>query len=195
MSEHGFDHGHPLVRRLAEEAVALELLRAGSGLGAAHDDDDSGPTATAAPSMRALLAYARRDLRAPADFAIEQAIRGDAAVARRYRNLVAGVSTAFSPVALAAATDPVPGRVIGGWRLRVSQPDGLAPVLVLEAIDPAPRAPAAIEAVGPAGGPVRLPLPPPVRGAIQLPLDGEFAELAAFHRLIADPGTAIALFD
>lgn len=184
MSEYGFDHGHPLVRRLAEEAVAAELLRAGIGDGAAP-----------APSMRALLAYARRDLRAPADFAIEQAIRGDAAVARRYRNLLAGVSNAFSPVARAAASDPVPGRVIGRWRLRVSQPEGLAPVLVLEALDPALTAPAAIEAVGPAGGPVRLQLPPPVRDSIQLPLDGDFGELAAFHRLIADPETAIALLD
>jgi hypothetical protein len=82
--------------------------------------------------------------------------------------------------------------VLGQWRLRVSQRQGLSPVLVLESLAPAP-APTAIEAVGPAGGPIRLPLPEPVRGAIQLPLDGHFAELAAFHRLIADPQTSIAL--
>ena len=194
MSDHGFNHGHPLVRRLAEEAAAADLFRAATGVGLHLDDDDPGRRPAAAPSMRALLAYARRDRRAPADLAIEQAIRTDPAVARRYRNLLAGVSDAFSPVALAAASDPVPGRVIGRWRLRVSEPEGLAPVLVLEEIAPAP-APTAIEAVGPAGGPVRLELPAPVRGSIQLPLDGDFAELAAFHRLIADPETAIALFD
>ena len=196
MSEHGFDRGHPLVRRLAEEAAAADLFRAAcvDAIGDDDGDDERRRAAAApAPSMRALLAYARRDRRVPADFSIEQAIRTDPAVTRRYRNLLAGVANAFSPVALAAASDPVPGRVIGHWRLRVSEPAGLSPVLVLEEIAPAP-APTAIEAVGP-GGPIRLALPAPVRGSIQLPLDGDFAELAAFHRLIADPETAIALLD
>lgn len=200
MSDPGFDHGHPLVRRLAEEAAAADLFRAAVGVDAVLDGDGAAAAvrrraAAAVPSMRALVAYARRDRGAPADFAIEQAVRTDAAVARRYRNLIAGIASAFSPAALAAASEPVPGRVIGRWRLRVSHPAGLAPVLVLEqVVAPAP-APTAIEAVGPAGGPIRLELPAPVRGSIQLPLDGDFAELAAFHRLIADPETAIALFD
>jgi hypothetical protein len=54
-------------------------------------------------------------------------------------------------------------------------------------------APTAIEAVGPTGGPIRLPLPEPVNQAIQLPLDSDIAELAAFHRLITDPATEIFL--
>jgi hypothetical protein len=186
MSDYGMDRSHPLVSWLAEQAVAADLFRATLDRAAAREG------ATAPLSMRTLLAYARRDHRAPPDFVIEQAIRTDPATARRYRNLLAGMAVAFSPVALAAATDPVPGRVLGQWRLRVSQPEGLSPVLVLESLGPAP-APTAIEAVGPAGGPIRLPLPEPVRGSIQLPLDGHFAELAAFHRLIADPQTSIAL--
>jgi hypothetical protein len=188
MSDYGIDQSHPLVRRLAEEAVAADLVRATVDGAAARE------SVTASPSMRALLAYARRDHGAPADFAIEQAIRTDPAVARRYGNLLEGLAIAFSPVALAAATDPVPSRVLGPWRLRVSQPEGLSPVLVLENLAPA-TPPTAIEAVGPAGGPIRLPLPEPVSGSIQLPLDSHFAELAAFHRLIADPETSIALLD
>jgi len=196
MSDHGVDPGHHLVRRLAEEAAAADLFRAASTASLRDRDDDRTAAAPSSsmpsPSMRALLAYARRDRRAAADFAIEQAIRSDPVVARRYRNLLAGTASAFSPAALAAATDPVPSRVLGPWLLRVSQPQGLAPVLVLEQLAPAP-APAAIEAVGRAGGPVRLELPAPIRGTIQLPLDADFAALEAFHRLIADPETAIAL--
>jgi hypothetical protein len=194
MSDQGFDPGHHLVRRLAEEATAADLFRAASTASRRDSDGEWAGVAPSlpSPSMRALLAYARRDRRAAADFAIAQAIRRDPVVARRYRNLLAGIAHAFSPAALAAASDPVPDRVLGPWLLRVSQPQGLAPVLVLQARTPAP-APVAIEAVGPAGGPVRLELPAPVRGSIQLPLDGGFAELEAFHRLIADPETAIAL--
>ena len=186
MSDDGMDCSHPLVRWLAEQAVAADLLRATVDGAAAREG------ATASLSMRALLSYARRDHRAPAIFAIEQAIRTDPTTAHRYRNLLAGMAIGFSPVALAAATDPVPSRVLGQWRLRVSQPQGLSPVLVLESLAPAP-APTAIEAVGPAGGPIRLPLPDPVNQAIQLPLNGDVPELAAFHRLLADTDTQIFL--
>ncbi len=190
MSNYGLDgRSNPLVCRLAEDALAADLFHATvEGAGSAERDP-----AAASLSVRALLAYARRDHRAPANFAIEQAIRTDPAVARRYRNLLAGMAFAFSPVALAAATEPVPSRVLGQWRLRVSAPAGLSPVLVLEQLAPAAPAPTAIEAVGAAGGAIRLALPDPVNRSIQLPLDGEFAELAAFHRLIADPETSIAL--
>jgi hypothetical protein len=193
MTNYAIDPSHPLVRRLAEQALATDLFRAIAG-GAANAAQESVEEESAPSSlpMRALLAYVRRDPGAPADFAIERAIRTDPAVARRYRNLLAGMALAFSAVALAAATEPVPSRVLGPWRLRVSEPEGLSPVLVLEPLAPSP-APAAIEAVGPAGGPIRLTLPEPVNQAIQLPLDGEFAELAAFRRLIADPATSIAL--
>ncbi len=187
MLSHGLDPRHPLVRWLAEEAVAADLLRATAG-GAVHAARKPG-----SPSMRALLAYARRDHRAPADFAIEKAIRTDPTVARRYRNLLAAMARAHSQVALAAATETVPSRTVGEWRLRVSAPEGLPPVLVLEPQAPAP-APTAIEAVGPAGGPIRLALPEPVNQAIQLPLDSDVAILDAFHRLIADPATEIFLF-
>jgi hypothetical protein len=184
MLNHGLDPSHPLVRWLAEQAIAADLFHATAT--AAREG------AAAAPSARALLAYARRDHRAPADFMIEQAIRTDPAIARRYRNLLAGMAHAHSPVALAAATETVPSRELGEWRLRVSAPEGLSPVLVIEQQASAP-APTAIEAVGPTGGPIRLPLPEPVNQAIQLPLDDEVAELVAFHRLIADPATEIFL--
>jgi hypothetical protein len=187
MLNHGLDPSHPLVRRLAEQAVAADLFRATvDGVANAAQDP-----AAASLSMRALLAYARRDHRAPANFSIEQAIRNDPAVARRYRNLLAGMARAYSPVALAAATDPIPSRVLGEWRLEVAEQDGLSPVLVLEQQAPAPP-PRAIEAVG-ATGAIRLMLPEPVNQTIQLPLDGDVAELAAFHRLIADPATSIFL--
>jgi hypothetical protein len=184
MLKHGLDPSRPLVRWLAEQAIAADLFHATAT--AAREP------AAASPSARALLAYARRNHRAPAEFAIEQAIRTDPDIARRYRNLLTGMARAHSPVALAAATETVPSRVLGEWRLRVSAPPGLSPVLVIEQQDAAP-APTAIEAVGPAGGPIRLPLPEPVNQAIQLPLDSDVAELAAFHRLIADPATEIFL--
>jgi hypothetical protein len=196
MTNYAIDPSHPLVRRLAEQALAADLFHAiaDGAASAAQDSVEESAQESPLPSlpMRALLAYVRRDHSAPADFAIERAIRTDPAVARRYRNLLAGMALAFSPVALAAATEPVPSRVLGQWRLRVSEPEGLSPVLVLEPLAPSP-APTAIEAVGPSGGPIRLMLPEPVNQAIQLPLDGEFAELAAFRRLIADPATSIAL--
>jgi hypothetical protein len=188
MLKHGLDPSHPLVRWLAEQAIAADLFHATAT--AARQGAAASPAAS--PSVRALLAYARRDRHAPADFAIEQAIRTDPAIARRYRNLLTGMAHAHSPVALAAATETVPSRVLGDWRLRVSAPEGLSPVLVIEQ-QGAASAPTAIEAVGPAGGPIRLPLPEPVNQAIQLPLDGNIAELAAFHRLIADPATEIFL--
>src|SRR5947209_6806365 len=115
MLKHGLDPSHPLVRWLAEQAIAADLFHATAA--AARQGAAASPAAS--PPVRALLAYARRDRHAPADFAIE--------------------------------------------------------------------------AVGPAGGPIRLPLPEPVNQAIQLPLDGNVAELAAFHRLIADPATEIFL--
>jgi hypothetical protein len=62
---------------------------------------------------------------------------------------------------------------------------------VLEQQAPA-TPPTAIEAVG-ATGAIRLMLPEPVNQTIQLPLDGDVAELAAFNRLIADPATSIFL--
>jgi hypothetical protein len=172
---------------LAEQAVAADLFQAifdGAANAAAE------PAAT--PSMHALLTYTRRPRGTPADFAIEQAIRTDPAVSRRYRSLLAVTAQASSPAALAAATGAVPSRVVGKWQLRVSAPDGLWPVLVLERQDAAP-VPAAIEAVGRDGRSVRLRLPDPVNQAIQVPLDEDVCELADFHRLIADPETEIFL--
>jgi hypothetical protein len=176
------------VRFLAEQAVAADLFRA------IVDAAANAATEPAAmpPSMHALLTYTKRPRGAPADFAIEQAIRTDPAVSRRYRNLLAVTAQASSPVALAAATGAVPGRLVGKWQLRISAPDGLWPVLVLERQDAAP-APAAIEAVGRDGRSVRLRLPEPVNQAIQVSLDGDVCELAEFHRLIADPETEIFL--
>jgi hypothetical protein len=186
MSSYGLDPSHPLVRRLAEQAITADLFHAMVDAGAEREP------AAASPSMRALLAYARRDRGAPADFAIEQALRTNPAVARRYRNLLTGMALAFSEVALAAATEPVPSRVLGEWRLEVAEQDGLSPVLVLEQQAPAP-APTVIEAVGVTGA-IRLMLPEPVNHTIQLPLDSDVAELADFHRLIADPATSVFLF-
>jgi hypothetical protein len=187
MSRHALDPSHPLIGRLAEDAIAADLFRA-TVRGATQTAREP---AAASRSMRALLAYVRRDRGAPVDFSIEQAIRTDPVVARRYRNLLAGVAQAFSPAARAAATDPVPSRTLGEWRLEVSEQDGLSPVLVLAQQAAAP-VPTAIEAVG-ATGVIRLMLPEPVNQTIQLPLDGDVAELAAFYRLIADPATSVYL--
>jgi hypothetical protein len=184
------DPSHPLVGFLAEQAVAADLFRAivDDAANAAREST----RVPATPSMQALLTYTRRPRSAPADFAIEQAIRTDPAVSRRYRNLLALTAQAVSPAALAAATDAVPSRVVGNWHLRVSAPDGLWPVLVLEQQNQAP-APAAIEAVGSDGRSIRLRLPQPVNEAIQIPLDSDVSELAEFHSLIADPQTEIFL--
>jgi hypothetical protein len=183
MVRNGSDESHPpLVRRLAEQAVAAELFEA---------IVDGAGQASTEPAMDVLLAYARRPHDAPADLAIENAIRTNPTVSRRYRNLLAIMAQAVSRVAYAAAADKVPPRTIGAWRLRVSAPQGLSPVLVLEQREAAP-APAAIEAIG-ADGQIRLVLPEPVNQAIQLPLNEDVPELAAFHRLLENTATEIFL--
>lgn len=188
MANHGLDPSDPLVRWLAEEAVVADLFQtAVDGIGT----EKQKPGAEAV-SVRALLAYVWRAPDAPLDFAIEQAIRTDPATARRYRNLLSGMAQAFSERAIAANTDDVPSRVIGKWHLRVSAPPGQLPVLVLTQQDRAP-APVAIEAVRAAEMPVRLPLPAPVNQAIQLPLNNDVPELAAFHHLLKDTDTQIFL--
>jgi hypothetical protein len=176
-----------LVSFLAEQAIAADLFRA-----IVDGPANAAQEPAVMPSMHTLLTYTRRPRGAPADFAIEQAIRTDPAVSRRYRNLLALTAQAVSTAALAAATGAVPSRAVGNWRLRVSAPDGLWPVLVLEQEDTAP-VPAAIEAVGRDGTSIRLRLPEPVNEAIQVRLDSDVSELAEFHRLIADPDTEIFL--
>jgi hypothetical protein len=176
----------PLARRLAELAVAAELFET--------IIDGAGPAKE--PAMELLLAYARRAHDAPTDSAIERAIRTDPAVSRRYRDLLAILAQAVSPVAYAAASEEVPSRTIGKWHLRVAASLGLLPVLVLKYTqqDPAPAL-AAIEAVGTTGESVRLPLfeVEPINQAIQLPLYDDFPKLAAFHRLLKDTDTEIFL--
>jgi hypothetical protein len=189
MSKHGIDPDDPLVRWLAEESIVADLFQSAvDGIGR----DKQKPAEPV--SMCALLAHVWRDHDAQAEFTIEQAVRTDPTTTRRYCNLLAGVAQAFSPVAIAAAPEMVPERTIGEWRLRVSAPPGQLPVLVLTQQGRAP-APTAIEAVGAGrdGGTVRLMLPQPVNQAIQLTLYEEVAELAAFHRLIADAATQIFL--
>jgi hypothetical protein len=189
MSKHNLDSSDPLVRWLAEEAVMADLFKS-AVLGIGRETQRP----TELVSIRTLLAYVRRDHDAPADITIERAICTDPTTARRYINFLAGIAQASSPVAIAAASKVVPERTIGKWHLRVSAPAGQLPVLVLTQREPA-SAPAAIEAVGTGheGGMVRLPLPKPVNHAIQLPLNDDVAELAAFHRLIADTSTQIFL--
>jgi hypothetical protein len=179
MSIPGPDLTHGLVRHLAEEAVATDLFWETVK---PQLDPEAAPVASA-PSMRALLAYARRSGGAPANL--------NPAVALRYRNLLKGLARAASPVALAAAAGGVTMRNLGAWRLGIVEQDGESPVLMIE-VGSAP-APTSIEAVGSEGA-VRLPLPEPINDTIQLLLDEEIAELATFRRLIADPATAVYLF-
>src|SRR5262245_45446841 len=168
-------------RRLAEESIATDLFWETVR---PQLDPEAAPVA-AAPSMRALLTYARRSGGAPANLTIERAIRSNPAVALRYRNLLNGLARAASPVALAASSAAVSMRKLGAWQLGIVEQDGAAPVLMIEQIVPAP-APTSIEAVGSEGA-VRLALPEPVNDTIQLPLDSDIDELAAFYRLIANP--------
>jgi hypothetical protein len=189
MSKHGPESSDPLVLWLAEEAVVADLYQAAiDGIG-----KEKQKSAAESVSMRELLDYVWRAPETPLNFAIEQAIRTDPATARRYRNLLKGMAQAFSSVASAAATEEVPSRIIGKWHLRVSAPQGQLPVLVLTQPQDIAHAPAAIEAVGPTGGPIRLPLPDPVNQAIQLPLNDDVPELADFHRLLRDTDTQIFL--
>jgi hypothetical protein len=188
LSKHGPDPSDPLVRWLAEEAVVADLFQtAVDSIG----KDTPRPAAEAVP-MRALLAYVWRDPDVPSDLAIERAIRDDATTARRYRNLLRGMAQAYSERAIAAATDDIPSRTIGKWKLRVSAPEGQLAVLVLTHQEPAP-APAAIEAVGATMGPIRLPLPDPVNQSIQLPLNDEVKVLRDFRSLLAETDTQVFL--
>src|SRR6516165_10455216 len=105
------DPGRQLACILTEQAVAADLFQA-----IVERVANAAGEPAATPSMHALLTYTKRPRGAPADFAIEQAIRTDPAVSRRYRNLLAITAQASSPFALAAATDAVPSRSIGNWR-------------------------------------------------------------------------------
>jgi hypothetical protein len=189
MSKHGPDPSDPLVRWLAEEAVVADLFQTAVD----RIGKETQKPAAEAVSRRALLDYVWRDPDAPLDLAIERAIRDDPATAQRYRNLLKGMAQSFSERAIAAATDDVPSRMIGKWKLRVSAPQGQLPVLVLTHQDPTTSAPAAIEAVGATKGPIRLPLPDPVNQSIQLPLNDDVPELVAFHRLLAETDTQVFL--
>ena len=125
MPKYDLDSSDPLLRWLVQEAVVADLFKSAvDGIG----------RATRRPaesvSMRTLLACVWRDHDAPADIAIEHAVRTDPVTARRYINLLAGIAQASMPV--------VPERTIGKWHLKVWALPGHLSVLVLTQQDLAP---------------------------------------------------------
>lgn len=142
-------------------------------------------------SFARLLAYAERDANAPADFALEQALRRDASVALRFRRILEGRAIAMSHMAMAAASGLYPERRVGGYHLRVVD-EGDALYVVLTSPKTDTQLPIALELLGEADR-ERLPLPTHVRGHITVPLDRTLPSYARLKALLRDPHTILFL--
>jgi hypothetical protein len=181
VSAHNLDE--ETVAAIVAEAVYRQLRARLAALSV----EEAAPVSTAR-----LYAYARRNLGSPADLALEQALRREPAVARRYRHLLSGVAIAASPTAIAAASGRYPERQIGSWRLRVVEEHD-AIYIVLSANSPdAAAAPEALDLQGADGG-ERLELSPPVRGHITVLLDRNEPRVARILSLLADTSCALYL--
>lgn len=145
----------------------------------------------ARPSVAALWGYANRHPGAAVDLAVVRAIRTDPDVARRYRALLAGQAIAHAPLAVAASHGAVSSRRIGSFSLEILAATEDAPPLVIVQ-GAATRPPRVIEAIlGDEN--LRLPLPPPVDGAILLALDPAVPEAVRLGEMLQDPACAVFL--
>ena len=170
--------GNGVARLLAEAHAARAALAA------------EPPAATAVSAYR-LWSHANREPDAPVDFAVARALRADPAVARRYRTLMAGVSVAHAPFAIAAADGAIAERRVGPYTLTLTPAEDGAPPLLVVACGEAP-APRAVELTL-EGETFRLALPEPVDGSIVVALDPASEEANGAADAVADPATEIFL--
>jgi hypothetical protein len=143
------------------------------------------------PSAAQLWAFVRRPAAAPVPLEVARALRDDPGAARRYRAMLAGLSLAHSPVALAASDGAVRRRLGEAVLELLPVGAGEVPLLVLTG-GPAEAA-RALEFIGPNAEPLRLALPPADGGAVVLALGPDVPEAADALRLLREPATAIFL--
>jgi len=119
---------------------------------------------------------------------VARALRTDPRSADRYRRMLAALSLAHAPVAL-AASDGMTLRRIGAATLRLLPGTEFAPpLLVIEN-----TAAGALELVGAAGTLFRLALPEADEGSVILALGADFPDAAAVLALLDAPDTALYL--
>jgi hypothetical protein len=164
-------------RLLAEAHAASRLAR-----------DAAGQPGTAAVGVHALWAHVRRKAGTPVSFVVERAIRTDPDVARRYRVMLASVSLAYAPFAMAASDGSIRERRVDPFLLRIVEEDGEASLLVIEFGER--LAPSILEiAVGDER--LRLDLPQAINGHVVLSSDPANTEAAQLFRLLRDPSAEI----
>lgn len=144
----------------------------------------------AAPGAHELWAHVRREPGAPVSLALERAIRGDAQVSARYRAMLASVSVASAPFAVAAADGRVLRRRVGPCTLEILE-DAPAPPLLVIHLGGAER-PSMME-IARGEERLRVALPAPTAGTIVLSLDPASPEAATLEALARDARCEIFL--
>lgn len=137
-----------------------------------------------------ILAYATDETQV-ADMAIERALRTEAGARALYLNALSDAAIVESPVALAASGATIAERHIGETTLRLATEAGVDwLILTLSESTPAVKA---LELRAREGEGLRVRLPEPVDGVVQLPLDPAFPELVSAATLLRDPQTMLYL--
>jgi hypothetical protein len=169
-----------------EELMSAEFLA--SWHGARQLQRAAGAAPIPAVSVHDLWRHAQRKPGEPVSFAVERAIRGDAAVAARYRTILTGSALAHAPLARAASDGIVTQRRVGPYAFEIVG-GGEASILLIRLEDGA-RPPSAME-LRKDGESLRVALDAPVNNAIFLSLDPAHAEGRQMAVLIGDPMTEI----
>ena len=149
-------------------------------------------TRGARPSITAsrILAYATGRTQV-ADMAIERVLRTEAGARALYLNALSGAAIAESPVALAASEAAIAERRIGEVTLRLATEAGVDWLILT--LSETTSTVKALELRTREGDGLRLRLPAPVEGVVQLPMDPEFPELVSAAALLRDPQTLLYL--
>lgn len=126
-----------------------------------------------------------------ADMAIERVLRSEVAARELYLHALSGAAVAESPVALAASDATIAERRIGETTLRLASEAGVDWLILTPS--ETTSALRALEMRTRDGEGLRLRLPTPIDGVMQLPLDPAFPELVTAAALLRDPQTRLYL--
>jgi len=138
-----------------------------------------------------LWSYVRRGPQAPSSLVIERALRSSDKLLRRYHRMRASLEIATSPQAMAANTGKYPDRQIGKYRLRTVEEDD-AMFVVISGPEGDDIFPTILEAES-AEERVRIGLPQPIRGHVQLKAAGKDSDMIRLMVLLESPKTSLSL--
>ena len=167
-------------RLLAEAHAARLLARAAL----------TGPK-SAQISVHDVWAHVRRLPGAPVSLALERAIRSDTVLAARYRMMLASLSVAHAPFAIAASDGAITQRRVGVCAFQIIEHVDAPALLVIRLNGGAVPTMLEITLVDDR---LRIALPDPAEGAIILSLDPNHAEAVELQRMVQDPASEIFLF-